>query len=151
MDNRPMGNPSRPGLNAPAGQAAVNTMPFVDWIKGQEHLAALGNQALVDQADKLGKLLAEEVRLNTTQIRKVLARVNALNARLHNGFSKDEVPLLKVQLVYAAAREKAKVGPLADVLLAAIDRIHDETDYRWFARFVEAIVAYHRFHGGKNE
>lgn len=151
------GEHQRPGPAGPRGPAGPGPRPEpagvdvteqVQWIKGCTGLAQLGTDALVEQADRLGAKLAPT--LNTTQIRKILARVNALNVRFHQGFDREEVPLLKVRLVYAAAREKRAVGPLADVLLPAVDRIHCADDYRWFARFVEAVVAYHRYRGGKD-
>jgi CRISPR-associated protein Csm2 len=136
-------------------QAAAQDLPvrpvgeIVEWIKSAERLSTFSKQALVENAEALARNLVK-ASLTTTQIRKILDRINGLSARLaaQHDFEADEAQLLKVHLVYAAAREKKKVGPLADVLLPAIDKIKDEADYRWFAKFVEAVVAYHRFRGG---
>jgi CRISPR type III-A-associated protein Csm2 len=127
---------------------------IVKWIKSAERLSTFSKQALVENAEALAWNLVG-ASLNTTQIQKLLARIHEFSARSHglsarraapHAFQADEVQLLKVHLVYAAAREKKKVGPLADVLLPAIDKIKDEADYRWFAKFVEAVVAYHRLY-----
>lgn len=142
----PIGNRNPAPASAPASGVAA----IVTWMESRANLAEHGNDELVRQAAVLAQKLVD-AGLNTTQIRKILARINGLSARLQAAeqFDRSEVPLLKVQLVYAAAREKQKVGPLAEVLLPAIDRIQTEDDFRWFAKFVEAVVAYHRYHGGR--
>lgn len=142
------GHPGGPVGGNSGGQGPVNVAEHVAWIKSKPQLSALGNEDLVTHADKLGLLLKDS--LNTTQIRKLLSRITALTLRFNQEFDQEEVPLLKVRLAYAAARERKGVGTLAEVLLPAVDRIKSEPDYRWFARFVEAIVAYHRYHGGRD-
>jgi CRISPR-associated protein Csm2 len=136
------GSPGGP----PGGEGGVSE--HVKWIKSKSQLSALGNEDLVTHADQLGLLLKDG--LNTTQIRKLLSRITALTLRFDQQFDQEEVPLLKVRLAYAAARERRGVGTLAEVLLPAVDLIKSEADYRWFSRFVEAIVAYHRYHGGRD-
>lgn len=149
----PKANPQglRPQGGGPRPDESVNVSEHVQWIeslKPNEHLAQLGTAALVEHADKLGQALSRT--LATSQIRRLLSRVNALSVRFAHQFEPSEIPLLKVQLAYAAARQQKAVGPLAQVLMPAVDRIHDEADFRWFAKFVEAIVAYHRYHGGRD-
>lgn len=142
------GNSGGPAGGNFGGQGPVNVAEHVAWIKAEPQLSALGNEDLVRHADQLGLLLRDS--LNTTQIRKLLSRITALTLRFDQKFDQEEVPLLKVRLAYAAARERKGVGTLAEVLLPAVDLIKSEPDYRWFARFVEAIVAYHRYHGGRD-
>ena len=59
---------------------------------------------------------------------------------------------MKIHLAYAAARQRRQVQPLADVLSLAIDRIRPgeagREDFEKFLRFVEGVIAYHRFYGG---
>lgn len=147
--NLPVPGASRPATQAASTQATPSSNQIATWIKSQplqKHPAS----ELVEQAESLASNLVA-AGLTTTQIRKLLAKVNSLSAQLKAGaFQVEDVPLLKVQLVYAAAREKEKVGPLAEVLLSAIDQIHDEKDFRWFAKFVEATVAFHKFKGGRD-
>lgn len=100
-------------------------------------------------------LVAEE--LKTSQIRKFLSGVRGVEVKVNRNtpedFTRQEVAFLKVHLAYAKARQQASVKPLMDVMTVVIDKIRDEgkeglEDFNVFVRFVEAVVAYHRFYGG---
>jgi CRISPR-associated protein Csm2 len=64
-------------------------------------------------------------------------------------FFRSACMLLKPKLAYAAGRQD-EVKPLMAVLVPCIDRVHTKDDFSHFYRFVEAIIAYHRFHGGRD-
>ena len=100
-------------------------------------------------------LVAED--LKTSQIRKFLSGVRGVEIKVKRKapekFTRQEVAFLKVHLAYAKARQQTAVKPLMDVMTAVIDKIGDEgkeglDDFNVFVRFVEAVVAYHRFYGG---
>nr|WP_315410939.1 type III-A CRISPR-associated protein Csm2 [uncultured Selenomonas sp.] len=114
------------------------------------------------RTDRQGR---EQIQLTKSQIRKFLAAVNALTNkvavyRTQSGQSKllsdalaSEVKYLKVKLVYQAARNRGTVGDLADKaqIKERIDRIGtDMKKYEEFAHFMEALVAYHKFYGGRD-
>lgn len=114
------------------------------------------------RTDRQGR---EQIQLTKSQIRKFLAAVNALTNkvavyRTQSGQSKllsdalaSEVKYLKVKLVYQAARNRGTVGDLADKaqIKERIDRIGtDMKKYEEFAYFMEALVAYHKFYGGRD-
>jgi CRISPR-associated protein, csm2 family len=64
-----------------------------------------------------------------------------------------EVKFLKVKLAYQVARNRGTVGDFEKKanLMARIDRIGtDMKKYDEFIHFVEALVAYHKFHGGRD-
>lgn len=102
--------------------------------------------------------------LKTNQIRKFLAAVNTLTNkvevyRAQNGGAKElspalgeQVKYLKVKFAYQAGRErtvrelgeKGKIQERIDGIGLSVER------YERFARFIEALVAYHKFHGGKD-
>ena len=103
-----------------------------------------------------------QIQLTKSQI---LAAVNALTNkvavyRTQSGQSKllsdalaSEVRYLKVKLVYQAARNRGTVGDLAEKaqLKERIDQIGaDMKRYEEFAHFMEALVAYHKFYGGRD-
>nr|QNO50785.1 hypothetical protein HMJGLFMP_00027 [Methanosarcinales archaeon ANME-1 ERB6] len=60
--------------------------------------------------------------------------------------------LLKPRLAYAARHDEVK--PLKKVLDKAIDGVKNSDNKREafenFLRFIESIVAYHKFYGGKD-
>jgi len=106
---------------------------------------------LVEYADKVGSFLARDARLKTSQIRKFLDAVNQIKSR---SFTEEfdferEVIFLRPKLAWAAGRQD-QVKPLMRVLDPCMRRVKDGEDFTNFARFVEAIVAYHRFYGGKD-
>ncbi|WP_288840706.1 type III-A CRISPR-associated protein Csm2 [uncultured Mitsuokella sp.] len=114
-------------------------------------------QSLIHE-DKHGRL-----DLKTNQIRKFLAAVTSVTNQIEVWHMQHidtdvlpdnlaaEVKYLKVKLAYQAGREKS-VKEFAEKAEIArrIDAIgRDRRKYQEFAHFVEALVAYHRFHGGR--
>jgi CRISPR-associated protein Csm2 len=116
---------------------------------------------------------AEVVRgsidLKTNQIRKVLTAVNSLTGRIDVYKAKNgqtdvlpddlaaEVKYLKVKLVYQAGRDSSRDNQVKTFveksgLLQRIDSIGTSiSKYEDFARYLEALVAYHKFYGGKDK
>ena len=106
-----------------------------------------------------------QIQLTKSQIRKFLAAVNALTNkvavhRTQSGQTEvlssaiaSEVKYLKVKLAYQAARYRATVGDFAKKahIKERIDQIGtDMKKYEEFAHFMEALVAYHKFYGGRD-
>lgn len=99
------------------------------------------------------------VDLKTAQIRRFYGSVQRLASKIrlieHAKFDKSEIELLKVPLAYAAGRQD-KAREFVRTCIAALDAIRPagEEGYRdWerFRRFVEAVIAYHKFYGGKED
>lgn len=124
------------------------------------------------EAEKVIKGLLHEDRrgnqvidLKTNQIRKVLTAVNALTGRIDVFKAKNgqtdvlsdelaaEVKYLKVKLVYQAGRERAVKEFTRDAnLIRRIDSVGTSiSKYEEFAHYVEALVAYHKFYGGRDK
>lgn len=112
-------------------------------------------------ADKKGIL---KIEVTTRQLRKILSAVNMLNNKVEVYRTKEsgatalpsdlaaEVQYLKVRVAYQAGREKV-VRKFVDTagLVAKIDEIgSDLTKYEAFARYMEALVAYHKYYGGRD-
>ncbi len=114
--------------------------------------SALEADRLVDLAGQMGDFLANRIRLKTSQIRKFLDAVNEIRSEGTQGkeanFFRSQCMLLKPKLAYAAGRQD-EVKPLMAVLVPCIDRIHNKGDFTRFYQFVESIIAYHRYHGGR--
>ncbi len=116
---------------------------------------------LVEDTEKLGRKLAQEYKLKTTQIRKFLDAVNRLKAKI-SGMTqlpedvKAELHLLRPKLAYAAARQATNsnsgpVEPLKRVLEAALKMDMDMEDFSRLVQLIEAIIAYHKAAGGKDQ
>lgn len=111
---------------------------------------------LVSYADRLGKKLKEE-DLKASQIRAVFEEVRQIEALWLQDEEKAlyRVHLLKPKLAYRAARSKNGVPTLKNVLTVAIDLVVEKRElakerFRRFTEFFEAIIAYHKAHGGKD-
>ena len=104
------------------------------------------------------------IDLKTNQIRKFLTAVNTVTGKidiyrtkndLTNKLPEDlaaEVKYLKIKIAYQAGREKSvKTFVEKAGLISWIDEIGDNVEkYEEFAKYVEALVAYHKFYGGKD-
>ncbi|MFC2799440.1 MAG: type III-A CRISPR-associated protein Csm2 [Anaeroglobus sp.] len=106
--------------------------------------------------------------ITVSQIRKFLAAVNSLTNKIErykllnpkefkeNGIPEDlaaEIQYLRVSLAYQSGRypEEVKVFvDKADLLDKIVNIENDYKKYVEFARYVEALVAYHKYYGGKD-
>lgn len=103
--------------------------------------------------------------LTTSQLRKFLAAVNALTNKIsvyraqNDGAAQlpptlaSEVKYLKVKLAYQVGRNPRAVRPFAEMarLKEWIDGIGTDIGaYEDFAHYVEALVAYHKYYGGRD-
>jgi len=120
-------------------------------------------KALVDFAKRLGEQLAKS--LKTNQIRKIFTEVRKIEALWER---KEQRPaalrrllMLKPKLAYQEKRQERKgnspVKPLSQVLVAAIDIVAaaespeaQDIYFKRFVEFFEAVLAYHKFYGGKD-
>jgi CRISPR-associated protein Csm2 len=122
---------------------------------------------LVSVAENLGRILARPPdQLTTSQIRAIFGAVREIEMRwppgaqpraeedTHARRSHRELLLLKPKLAYQAARAQAQrsqgVTHLQQVLSPAIDLVGTNRErFQNFVEFFEAILAYHRAHGGR--
>jgi CRISPR-associated protein Csm2 len=118
---------------------------------------AEGAQVLIEEADRIGKALAPPGDLTTSQIRTLFREVRSIEGdwQIDKIRARHRLHLLKPKMAYRAARAKAErktgVGHLAHVLSDAIDFVNGEEDnFRRFVEFFEAILAYHKVHGGRD-
>lgn len=125
----------------------------------------------VDQAERVMRELHDKEVKNTkykmvtkAQIRKFLTAVNAVTGEveqyrlLQQGTKLPEdlrmqVKFLKAKLAYQIGRMGTPVKDFNEEakLMDWIDGIGDSVEkYQKFARYVEALVAFHKFYGGKD-
>jgi len=99
--------------------------------------------------------------IKTNQIRNVFGAIKRVEMEWTKEKKKEkpnfskierELELLKPRLAYAARHDEVK--PLKKVLDKAIDGVKNSNNkqesFENFLRFVESIVAYHKFYGGKD-
>lgn len=120
---------------------------------------------------RVDKFKGNVLDLKTNQIRKFLSAVNSVSNKvavfkaknpgakeLDNAIA-DEIRYLQVMLVYQIGREKANsryAGPLEKFedeakLLTTIKNIGNSIEaFEEFARYTEALVAYHKYYGGRD-
>lgn len=129
------------------------------------------NRDIVQQAENVIKSLQRKdkqgkdvIYLKTNQIKKFLTAANMLANKVSIYRSKhpqekklsgelvDEIRYLQVKLVYQAGRDKtAKEFIEAAGLLPMVKQIGSSiVRFEEFSRYVEALVAYHKFYGGKD-
>lgn len=135
---------------------------FTNQLGGRDtRLAAvLSAEKLVLYSCSLGRYLASrEVGLKTAQIRRFLDAFRRKNSSLRRRERKDggegvnaqdEAFLLEPRLAYAAGRQPNQVGPLFEVLKPAMERVREVDDFDRLTRFLESVVAYHKYHGGRD-
>ena len=104
----------------------------------------------------------DKIVLKTSQLRKFLSAVNAVTNRVmvyhaqhvdEKRLPASEVKYLKVKFAYQAGRmrEVREFGETARIK-ERIDRVGDSfREYQCFARYMEALVAYHKFYGGQDK
>ncbi|MBN1997824.1 type III-A CRISPR-associated protein Csm2 [candidate division KSB1 bacterium] len=119
-------------------------------------LSEFGGEALVNTANSLGKYLYD-IRMNTTQIRKFLdaaEKIKTSSIANENLNVRSEAMMIKPKLAYAVGRNddkmRKKLMPLMEILNICIDKINNRADFEQFSKFLQAIVAYHKYYGGKS-
>lgn len=120
------------------------------------------NTNYVDRAEEVILKLKESgggrIRLTTSQIRNILTITSTIydNAKRKKGPLDEEelmsVQLLRTKFVYESGRDKnvEQFLQMAD-LINLIKSIGDSREKLiLFCKYMEALVAYHRFEGGKD-
>jgi CRISPR-associated protein Csm2 len=131
MQNRPYGG----------GPPRRDTRQFDPEATRVQRIFAGDTAELVSYAeDKARELLG--FGLTTSQIRNILDEVQHMS-----GFDEDRLQLLRPKLAYASGRHDS-VKPLRAIFEECI-RLTNKDNFKTFKNLVEALVAYHRCHGGK--
>ena len=115
----------------------------------------------VDQAEKtMQDIFSQKVRLTTSKIRNILSMISDIyNTEINRTETvllpenQNRIQMIRVRLAYECGREEAvKRFVEKAYLLNYIKGIHDSREeFIRFARYMEALVAYHRFFGGKDQ
>ncbi|NJN67939.1 MAG: type III-A CRISPR-associated protein Csm2 [Chloroflexaceae bacterium] len=127
-----------------------------------KHIIEEGNHAvLITQAERVGRELSRQ--LTTSQIRSIFGSVrqieldwqapqrHPITERVRR--AQREFFLLQPRLAYQARRERGRgVEELRDILTPALQLVGtDHQRFRNFVDFFEAILAYHKAAGGREQ
>lgn len=130
-------------------QSGIAKLP--EWIQKQVDKEA------VDFTEQFGKYLADQ-RFTNSQIRNIFGEIKRLQMKKWDQTVESTLLLLKPKLAYSAKRQMGRQAEnaaieLKDFLCKGIDVVVDsqdqQTSFEHFANIFEAILAYHKAHGGK--
>ncbi len=135
-----------------------------EYTKSKDKVA-LAEEVMLKLSNKQKDRNGNPIMVTTSQIRRFLTAVNTVTGKIEQYQNETgnreklttdlaaQVKFLKVKLAYQVGRGDAKIKDFereAD-LMAAIGSIGDDAKkYEEFARYVEALVAFHKFYGGKD-
>ncbi|MBN2444946.1 MAG: type III-A CRISPR-associated protein Csm2 [Spirochaetales bacterium] len=120
----------------------------------------LDGERLVVFAYALGRV-ASQAGLKITQIRRFYESILIIKAKLtikKSSFKKGEdfktmipdILNLKPLLAYTQARHTRQLEPFFIIVNPLLDTIRDSVDFDKFIQFIEAVVAYHKYCGGRD-
>lgn len=145
------GGASRHGQPSP-GRATGHVNSDDDkWI---EQVLDGDMRALVNRAKQIARdelLKDRNDRVTTSQIRNIFGMVKRLEMNREDPAVYQQLILIKPKLAYVAGRHNKISGLkyLHEILGTAIDLVGDDAvRFQNFCRFFEAILAYHKAHGG---
>ncbi len=121
-------------------------------FESMDKIAGIPPAELVAMAEDFGRVLAKNVRLKTTQVRKFFEAAKRVAAGLRTQPDFDlagECAALRPMLAYMAGRIDT-VRPLMRVLDPCLQKVQTAADFEAFYRFLESTLAYHRFYGGRD-
>jgi CRISPR-associated protein Csm2 len=125
------------------------------WTRLPEDLATASAELINKVADEQGADFAKKIKTN--QLRNVFSEITLIRTKFKQNKSWNEdieksLILLKPKLAYAKGRNK-EVEPFQKFMFNSIDSVIRSKDKNKalsnFFDLVESIVAYHKFHGGK--
>lgn len=115
-----------------------------------KHLAALFK-------NRKGRIISGRDSLSTTQLRNFFSEIRRIQVKKDFEENPSDFFMLKPKLRYAAARVLSnqrynRIKDFVDVLTVLIDKVSEtkkEAHFQNFTKFVEAVVAYHKWYGGE--
>ncbi len=126
-------------------------------IDGLQNLGELDEKTIAEENGYAESVAADrdiKKRLKTTQLRKIFDRVKTIERKLNeDGWDavQPDFYMLRPELAYAKARKliPEQFFMLMNACMKQVDKGNNEQkkkNYARFVRFLEAIVAYHKYH-----
>ncbi|WP_449240483.1 type III-A CRISPR-associated protein Csm2 [Desulfoscipio gibsoniae] len=134
-----------------------NSTPTKTIFRLEKNYTAQAEQVIRGLRSSMGR---DYQQFTTSKIRNILAKVSELynevtiaQQDILSSEIQSKIEYLKVRLVYECGRELYVIKPFVEKagLLDLLNAIGDDRQrFIDFAHYMEALVAYHRFHGGKD-
>ena len=110
------------------------------------------NDSMIDFVEKLGKKLKAK-GVSASQLRNIYGEIMRIKLKGYNE-NQTDFKLLKPKVAYNYGRinnkrEKDGFKEFVDVFNQAHNSVKDEKSFENFQKFFEAILAYHKYYGGK--
>ncbi len=119
-------------------------IPGLKYLKEVRNLKELKAEKMLKIAEEIAKELGGKL---DTQLRRIFDTFRNLQMEFQREgnfrFDRDKLLLVKPRIIYTVARKK-DLAPILEPLMAAIDKVHDETDFERLMAFVESILAYYK-------
>ena len=127
---------------------AFSKQDVIDWIDQGP------SPKTIEQANRFGEDISKTV--TRSQIRQIFTKLKSIEAKGYKDSQRLEFMMLKPYIAYAAGRHKKQgLNELKKRLDWGIDAVlkndsgpDEEQRFKNFCRLFEAILAYHRAHGG---
>lgn len=120
--------------------------------KDIEKIIEGNTRLLVEKAESFAEAIHSKV--STSQIRNVFCNMKKMQMQTWDKTVYAQLLLMKPRLAYMAGRNRKnyQLKGLKEVLTNAIDcvAVDNEESFKNFCNFFEAILAYHKAHGGKS-
>jgi len=88
--------------------------------------------------------------ITTSQLRNIMAQASLIYQK--HKFDKNDVVNLRIKIVYQIGRDDKGIFRSFNVkthILEFLDFVNDESSFNKYYNYLEAIVAYHKYYGGK--
>lgn len=117
-------------------------------------------KTLVDKANEVG-LYLKNTEVKSSQFRRIFNHIKQTQTKLNKddkekssdneitGDSLKALLLIKPKMAYTAGRHP-NLKYLYNLIVEFIDKIKTINDFTKFCDFIEATLAYHKYHGGKD-
>lgn len=106
----------------------------------------------LQKVDRKGKMTTSKIRNLLTMTNQIRNQVLKERSEKINGKSQSDIQYLKMRIAYEAGRDEI-VREFVDKagLMRHIGDIKDSKEQALlFCKYMEALVAYHRYHGGRD-
>ncbi|RZN39248.1 MAG: type III-A CRISPR-associated protein Csm2 [Methanosarcinales archaeon] len=132
----------------------IEISDIIKKIDSLQNLSELDEKKIVEENGYAETVAKGNKNLKTTQLRRIFGKVKTIERNLNeHGWDavRSDFYMLRPELAYAKARKliPEQFFRLVDACMKQVDKGDNKqkrSNYARFVRFLEAIVAYHKYH-----